>query len=185
MNLIANVVSFEGSGTVLRRWKSENTTLLSEGEDKRSNLDISIMLSLSSPRMRSVPGAHDLLGILSLLPDGISDSELVQTALPIPEIQNCKAALIRTSLAYLDRDGRLKVLVPIREYVRNTHPPPTSLVRPVRKYLYDVLMLWKTYRQISAPDCIPRISANLGNFNSVLDWGLRFDDGDTSGTIRR
>ncbi|KAJ7471433.1 hypothetical protein B0H11DRAFT_2039968 [Mycena galericulata] len=184
VSLIANAVSFEGSDTVLRRWKNESTTLLSEGQDKRSNLDISIMLSLSSPRMRSVPGAQELLGVVSLLPDGIYDSELIQTALPIRDIQKCKAALIRTSLAYVDRDERLKVLVPIREYVRSAHPPPPSLVRPMRKYLYDILMLWKSYRQISAPDCIPRISANLGNFNSVLDWSLRFDVEDLSETIR-
>ncbi|KAJ6545023.1 hypothetical protein DFH09DRAFT_1172482 [Mycena vulgaris] len=184
VNLIANVVSFEDTKSVLLRWKNENTTLLSEGHDKRSNLDMSIMLSLSSPRMLSVQGAQDLLSVMSLLPDGLSNSELVQSVLPIQDLQKARAALIRTSLAYLDRDDRLKVLVPIREYVRNMHPPSTSLVRPVRTYLYDVLMLWKSYRQISAPECVPRISANIGNFNSVLDWGLRVNDDDLPGTIR-
>ncbi|KAJ7472760.1 hypothetical protein FB451DRAFT_1175474 [Mycena latifolia] len=175
VNLIANIVSYEDTSTVLLRWKNENTTLLSEDEDKRSNLDISIMRSLFQSSYALCSGCLDLLGVISLLPDGLSDSELLQKA---------RAALIRTSLAYLDRDERLKVLVPIREYVRTVHPPSPNLVRPVRTYLHDVLMLWKSYRKISAPDCIPRISANLANFNSVLDWGLRFNDDDLSETIR-
>ncbi|KAJ6619248.1 hypothetical protein B0H10DRAFT_2026635 [Mycena sp. CBHHK59/15] len=158
--------------------------LISEGYDKRSNLDMSITLSISSPRMLSTPNARDLLSVISLLPDGISEADLLQSALPIREIERCKVALIRTSLAYLDRDGCLKVLGPIREYVLNIYPPPLSLVRPIRNHLYEVLMLWKTYRQISPPDCIPRILANLGNFNSVLLWGLNHEDKDLEGTIQ-
>jgi hypothetical protein len=148
VSLIANLASFEGSETVLRRWKNESTTLLSEGQDKRSNLDISIMLSLSSPRIQSVPGAHELMQIVSLLPDGVSNSELMQIALPIRDVLKCKAALIRTSVAYLDREERLKILVPIREYVSHqkdwtvisvstnscpigsTHPPSLGFTGP-------------------------------------------------------
>ncbi|KAJ7216416.1 hypothetical protein GGX14DRAFT_604681 [Mycena pura] len=186
VNLIANLASFEGSETVLLRWKDESTTLLSEGQDRRSNLDMSIMLSLSSPRIQSVPGAQELLGVLSLLPDGLTAADLAEISFPtsIPETQKCRAALIRTSVTYRDQEERLKVLVPIREYVLKYHRPAMSLVRPVRAYLNDVLMLWKSYRQISAPDCIPRVTAHLGNFNSVLDWGLRYDDDDVSGTIK-
>jgi hypothetical protein len=47
----------------------------------------------------------------------ISDPELVQSRLPLDDILGCKAALIRPSLAYIDVNKRLKVLVPIQEYV--------------------------------------------------------------------
>ncbi|KAJ7126034.1 P-loop containing nucleoside triphosphate hydrolase protein, partial [Mycena epipterygia] len=124
VSLIANIVSFEGSETVLRRWKEEHTTLLSEGLDKRSNLDMSIVMSLSSPRMLIFPGAQDLLSVISLLPDGLLEADLVHCALPIEDIEKCKVTLIRTSLAYTDRDGRIKALAPVREYVRKVHPPP-------------------------------------------------------------
>ncbi|KAJ7500087.1 hypothetical protein FB451DRAFT_1207445 [Mycena latifolia] len=185
VSLIANLVSFDGSNTVLNRWKEEHTQLLSEGYDKRSNLDMSIIMSLSSPRMAAFPGAQDLLSVISMLPDGIFEADLMQCALPIQDIENCKVTLIRTSLAYVDRDGRIKTLVPVREYVQTAHPPTRKLVRPLRDHLYQLLMLWKTFRQVSAPECVSRISANLGNLQNVLLWELGSDDEDGSSTIRR
>ncbi|KAJ7459341.1 P-loop containing nucleoside triphosphate hydrolase protein [Mycena latifolia] len=186
VSLIANIVSYEGSETVLKRWKEEHTQLLSEGHDKRSNLDMSIRMSLSSPRMAAFPGAQDLLSIISMLPDGISDVDLMQCRLPIHDIENCKVTLIRTSLAYMDRDSRIKALVPVREYVQRAHPPTPNLVRPLRDQLYKLLMLWKSFRQVSAPDCVSRISANLGNLQSVLVWESRYNNSeDASSVIRR
>jgi hypothetical protein len=64
---------------------------MSDGYDKRSNMDLSITLSLSSPHF---PHSKDLLSLLSILPDGLSDTELVQARLPIDNILGCKAALI-------------------------------------------------------------------------------------------
>jgi hypothetical protein len=185
LSLLANMVSFEGSTTVIRRWQEERTTIFSEGYDKRSNLEMSIMLSLSSPRMVMFPGALDFLSTLSILPDGIFEADLMQCALPIQDIDKCKITLIRTSLASADRDGRLKVLAPVREYVRAAHPPSGELVRPLMKHLYDLLMLWKSFRQISTPECVPRIAASLGKMQSVLLWGLDHDDEDASWKIRR
>ncbi|KAJ7323160.1 hypothetical protein DFH08DRAFT_817739 [Mycena albidolilacea] len=52
--------------------------------------------------MTSQPHAVDLLSLMSLLPDGISDTDLVQSKPPIPEILKCKATLVCTSLAYVD-----------------------------------------------------------------------------------
>ncbi|KAJ7799379.1 hypothetical protein B0H14DRAFT_2903063 [Mycena olivaceomarginata] len=99
------------------------------------------MLSLSSPRMASLPHAVDLLSLMSLLSDGISDIDLTQSKSPIAEILKCKITLVRTSLAYVDHAGQLKVLAPIREYIQNARPPSPELVRPVRKYLIDLLKL--------------------------------------------
>jgi hypothetical protein len=80
VSLMANVVAYEGCDRTLSRWNHENTHLLSDGYDQRSSLDISIMLSYSSPRMTS--SAKELLSILSMLPDGLSDADLVQSKLP-------------------------------------------------------------------------------------------------------
>jgi hypothetical protein len=184
VNLIANLVSYEGTENTLLRWKDESTSLLSEGYDKRSNLDISIMLSLSSPRMLSFPAARDLLGIISLLPDGLSEVDLLQSALPIHQIDKCRAVLIRTTLVYVDRNGRLKALVPIREYVRNVHPPPLSLVRPMLQHLSDLLMLWKTHQSISSPESVSRVLENLGNIHSLLSWGLIHDSEEAARAIQ-
>src|ERR1700761_4050116 len=77
ISLLANIASFEGYAGALARWKIENTALLSDGHDKRSNLERSIDLSLRSPRISSSLPAKNLLSLLSLLPDGITDEDLV------------------------------------------------------------------------------------------------------------
>ncbi|KAJ7852000.1 P-loop containing nucleoside triphosphate hydrolase protein, partial [Mycena leptocephala] len=123
ISLIAHLADSEGCTNVLARWEEEKTSLISEGFDKRSSLELSISLSLSSPRIGSLPDSRNLLSLLSMLPDGLSDAELLQSNLPIGDILGCKAALIRTSLAYTDEQKRLKALAPIREYVQKIQPP--------------------------------------------------------------
>ncbi|KAJ7853831.1 hypothetical protein B0H14DRAFT_2757706, partial [Mycena olivaceomarginata] len=57
VSLMASIASFEGYSGTLSRWQIENIALLSDGHDKRSNLEKSIVLSLSSPRLSSSPHA--------------------------------------------------------------------------------------------------------------------------------
>ncbi|KAJ6506665.1 hypothetical protein C8R45DRAFT_922843 [Mycena sanguinolenta] len=90
---------------VLARWETEKTAILSVGYDRKSNLDASINLSLSSPRITSE--SKELLSLLSILPNGLSDAELVQSKLPIPNILTSKAALLATSLAYQNSNKEL------------------------------------------------------------------------------
>ncbi|KAJ7448382.1 P-loop containing nucleoside triphosphate hydrolase protein, partial [Mycena latifolia] len=136
VELIAHLVSFDGCSNVLDNWEREKTSLLSKGQDKRSSLDSSIALSLSSSRMNSTPGAKALLSLLSISPDGLSDTELLQSKLTIPDILRCKATLLGTSLAYLDDHRRLKSLVPIREHVLQFHPPSAHLIEPLREHFH-------------------------------------------------
>ncbi|KAJ7799385.1 P-loop containing nucleoside triphosphate hydrolase protein, partial [Mycena olivaceomarginata] len=121
VDLIAHLSDYEGLPNVLARWETEKTALLSVGYDRKSNLDVSISLSLSSPRITSE--SKELLSLLSILPDGLSDAELVQSNLPIINILSCKTALLATSLAYQDSNRRLRLLVPVREHVQQFLPP--------------------------------------------------------------
>jgi hypothetical protein len=165
----------------MEQWNLERTSLLSAGYDKQSNLDISITLSLSSPRMLSSPHAVDLLSLMSLLSDGISDLDLVQSNIPIPDISNCKTALIRTSLAYIDYAGRFKALGPIREYIQTARPPTRQLVQPLQKYLVDMLKLYAAWSHVV--DLVPRLLSNLGNLHNVLLHGLDADRADVRESI--
>ncbi|KAF7354536.1 AAA domain-containing protein [Mycena sanguinolenta] len=146
VDLMAHLVAFEGCSLVLARLQSEKTSVLSEGADKRSNLDTSIALSLSSPRLTVQTGAMDLLQLLSILPDGLSDVELIQSNLVIPQIRACKSVLIGTSLAYLDNKKRLKSLVPIREYLQCFHPVAPAIVLPLQTYFQSLLGTYKKYQ---------------------------------------
>ncbi|KAJ7843382.1 P-loop containing nucleoside triphosphate hydrolase protein [Mycena leptocephala] len=166
VDLIAHLVDYEGCSEVLARWETEKTSLLSSGYDRRSSLDASIALSLSSPRAKSLPGAVDLLGLLSILPDGISDSELCQSNLPVQDVLRCKATLLRVSLAYSDDKGRLKSLVPVREHMRQFHPPALTIIQPFRRHLHLLLDLYQKYRgAVQIAGTLKQITSNLGNLH--------------------
>jgi hypothetical protein len=156
VSLIASVASSEGCTEALSRWKLENTRMLSDGYDQRSSLDISIMLSYTSSRMTS--SAQELLSILSMLPDGLTDVDLVQAKLPIPDILACKATLIQTALAFVGQDQHLKVLLPIREYILHIHPPRNALKLKLQEHFHQILDLWNQFKNLNVTDIHPQIS---------------------------
>ncbi|KAJ7467565.1 hypothetical protein FB451DRAFT_1040194, partial [Mycena latifolia] len=185
IDLLAHLVDYEGLHSVLNRWKTERTSMLSDGLDKGSNLNLSISLSLESPRLASLPHSCQLLSLLSILPDGLLDIDLLQSKLPFDSILACKAALIRTSLAYTDDQKRLKALVPIREYMYQRHPPMSQLVQPLVKHFNNLLEVYDTYYgTISSPEIVAQITANLANIQSILGQGLKQDNPDLGHTIQ-
>ncbi|KAJ7875978.1 hypothetical protein B0H13DRAFT_2549340 [Mycena leptocephala] len=152
ISLLANVADSEGCSAVLSRWEAEKTSMISEGYDKRSNLDLSISLSLSK---------------------GLSDVELLQSKLPIKDIWKCKAALTRTSLAYVDEHKRLEALVPIREYMHKTQPPQNHIIQPLLKHFQDLLELYITDSASGSHQAVTRILSNFSNIQNILSNGLK------------
>ncbi|KAJ7930825.1 hypothetical protein B0H13DRAFT_1561229, partial [Mycena leptocephala] len=172
ISLIAHLVDSEGCSHVLSCWEEEKTSLISDGSDRTSNLDLSISLSLSSPRLN--PHSKDLLSLLSMLPDGLSDVELVQSKFPLDNILGCKAALIRTSLAYSDEHKRLKALVPIRGYMQKIQPPGDHLIRSLLKHFQELLEFYMEYQgNESSSSTVVRVSSNYSNIQNVLQNGLK------------
>ncbi|KAF7300176.1 hypothetical protein MKEN_01341200 [Mycena kentingensis (nom. inval.)] len=177
INLLAHLVDSEGCATVLARWEKEKTLLVSDGYDRGSNLNYSIQLSLSSPRIAALPQASHLLALLALLPDGISDVELSLMQLPVDDVLRCRTALLRTALAYTTEHNRLKVLVPIQEYMLRFEPPPNSLVRAAMRYYQHLLELDSKYEgTTSSPAIVQRIQANVHNMQRVLAHELETVD---------
>ncbi|KAJ6624755.1 P-loop containing nucleoside triphosphate hydrolase protein [Mycena sp. CBHHK59/15] len=173
VTLMASLVSFEGAASVVERWQSDRISLFSDGADKNSNLSTSIAMSLSSPRLTAIPDAMTLLRLLSVLPDGVTDLALVQMGLPIVDISLCRVTLCRTSLAYVDHDHRLKALVPIREHIRASYPPPPPLTSSMRNFFYQpVGVFYRTWAKAVGTDLVHRISADLGNISSLLHIAL-------------
>jgi hypothetical protein len=177
INLLAHLVAYESVSIVLTRWETERTALISEGHDKRSNLDLSISLSLASPRILPLPQSKDLLSLLSIFPDGLSNAELLQIKVPIDNILACKAALLRTSLAYTDNQRRLKALVPIQEYVQRMHPPTDHLVHPGLNYFQELLDVYSSYDgTLSSVEIAARIQSNFTNIQNILLIGFRINE---------
>ncbi|KAJ7457507.1 hypothetical protein FB451DRAFT_1372600 [Mycena latifolia] len=179
IDLVAHLVDYDGLDSVMHHWETDSTSLLSEGHDKGSNLELSIFLSLESPRLALVPHSHDLLSLLSMLPDGLADADLLQSKLPIENILTCKAALLRTSLAYTDDQKRLKALVPIREYMQKMHPPIALMVQPLLNHFFQLLEVYDTYQgTVSSPVIVAQITSNFVNIQNLLVEGLKQDNPD-------
>ncbi|KAF8153728.1 hypothetical protein K438DRAFT_1863472 [Mycena galopus ATCC 62051] len=181
VDLIA-LVDYEGFSSVLSRWKTEKTSLLSVGFDRQSSVDTSLSLSLSSPRITS--DSKELLSLLSMLPNGLSEVELVQGKLGIPDILTCKATLLATSLAYRDTNQRLMLLMPIREYIQRVLPPSQSRIQPIHKYFHALLLLFPKYDGEQLQLLVHQITLNLANLQNILQWGLNAHAPILADTIR-
>ncbi|KAJ7889444.1 hypothetical protein B0H14DRAFT_2561645 [Mycena olivaceomarginata] len=168
VDLMAHLVDYEGCSSVLTRWDTEKTSILSSGHGKSSNLDASINISLLSPRMTASPGARELLALLAILPDGLSDVDIIQSQIPAKDILACKSVLLSTSLAHTE-STRLKVLVPIREYMQRHYPASQPFIQSVRTRFEDLLAIWRKYvgHQLGGP-VHKQIASNLANMESVL-----------------
>jgi hypothetical protein len=173
IDLMAHLADSEGVPSVLSRWETQRTSMVSDGYDATSNLDLSITLSLSGPRVISSPHALHLLSLLSMLPDGLSDVEILQCRFPLQNILACKSTLLRTALAYTDGQKRIKTLVPIREYIQKNHPPITSLIHPLSEHYQDLLELFRKYQgTLSNAGLMKRIASNFANIQNVLLYCL-------------
>ncbi|KAJ7843195.1 P-loop containing nucleoside triphosphate hydrolase protein, partial [Mycena olivaceomarginata] len=173
INLLAHLADSEGCSNILLRWDEEKTSMISEGFDKRSNLDLSISLSLSSSRMKSLPQSRELLSLLGMLPDGLSDVDLIQSKLPLEHPLKCKAVLKSTALAYSDENKQLKVLMPIREYIQQHQCPEDQLVHTLLKHFQDLLQFYVEYRGTqSSVSTVNHITSNIANIQNLLQWGL-------------
>ncbi|KAJ7729747.1 hypothetical protein B0H16DRAFT_1893766 [Mycena metata] len=173
INLLAHAVDVEGCTAILSRWQREHTSVISEGYDRRSNLESSILLSLESPRITSTPHSQELLSLLSILPDGLSDVELKQSKFAIQDILDCKRALLRTALAYLDDHKRLKALVPIREYMAKFRPPTDEMIRPLFKHFQELLQVYLVDRgKQSSALYVERLTSNYTNIQNIIQNGL-------------
>ncbi|KAF7358334.1 NB-ARC domain-containing protein [Mycena venus] len=147
ITLMANLTSFEGGESVLKRWASETTSLLSEGFNKRANLDKSIMISLSSPRMLASPHARELLSLI-------------------------KSTLLRCSLIYPSADGRLRTLAPIRQYVAERFPPGAHSFNALRAYFYELASLFRVPTDLPNRELIQRLSVEFANVRAVTTHAL-------------
>ncbi|KAJ7626169.1 P-loop containing nucleoside triphosphate hydrolase protein [Roridomyces roridus] len=186
VDIMAHLVDYEECSGLLSKWEQQRTSMIALGTDRKSSLDVSIELSLSSPRLAALPDAKNLLSLLSILPDGLSDSELQQSNIPIDDILTCKAVLLRTSLGYMSSDNppRLKLLAPIREYLALVHPPVQSHIRHLREAFHPLLKLSiQNFGLVSGISTLKGLTSNRGNLRNLIVLGLGPDSPDRKSSI--
>ncbi|KAI0294491.1 hypothetical protein B0F90DRAFT_1919675 [Multifurca ochricompacta] len=104
VNLLAHLSQVTSPQLLWEEWNSKQTKLIKRGEMHRlSNLEYSIQLSVDSERMRANPSANNLLGVLSMLPNGIHNKQVgkFKAILVDLDVMACLQVLQQCSLIQL------------------------------------------------------------------------------------
>ena len=120
VTLLGSLAEVSTAETLWDRWQKENIALVEkEKGDKLTSLEFSISLSFKSNRMAADGFSKRLLGILSLLPDGMPASaspEFRRLFPDIPDISRSLDTLLKCSLATRTADRRVQANSLIRHY---------------------------------------------------------------------
>ncbi|GLB42038.1 hypothetical protein LshimejAT787_1100530 [Lyophyllum shimeji] len=176
VTLLGNLAAVDGETTeaLWHRWCEENVDMVESGDGRLNSLDCSIELSLSSPRIRRDPGALNLLSLLSLLPDGVTSETASFLEGGIPGILHTKRALAtlrQNALLSADSCGSIRILSPIRLYMRARHPPSPDSRRFLQDYFLDLARHGVYHND---PVMKKRLSVESGNIEAMLTDSLDF-----------
>ncbi|KAG2360398.1 hypothetical protein BDR07DRAFT_1487058 [Suillus spraguei] len=139
INILANAAQQNHwSPTMLfKRWNDRHSKVLDSGKGKLQSLSDTMQLSLSSPSFQNL-GEDGLrvLAIIAFLPQGLNE-DLASDLLPsLPQIDTICDVLCMQSLVYR-QDKFLKMLAPIRHYVRDSlRAPDTTYLQEIRAFYY-------------------------------------------------
>lgn len=137
IDLVARRAHGRGSLAPLwREWQAIGAgfaTRLDDGDCSKTSLAHSIELSLRSPRLSANTDAVRLFSLLGYLPAGICCKD--RDTLLGTKAFSAEESLLRTGLAY-ERDGRLDLLPPIRDYARrNVAMAEIDIITWIKFYL--------------------------------------------------
>ncbi|KAF8889866.1 hypothetical protein BD779DRAFT_1799696 [Infundibulicybe gibba] len=175
ITLLANLAAVDGETTeaLWNRWEEESTGMLEDGPEGRlSNLEYSVRLSLSSPRIKRDPDALAFLRVLSLLPDGMYSDTVFACGKVLPSVGNVNRAistLRQNALVYMDSRNSLRVLSPIRLFIRAEYPPTPN----ARTFLQDYYINLASHGSSPDPDIRNRLTQEVGNIEAMLIDALR------------
>lgn len=182
ITLMARLIQSECE-TLQSLWKRrQKLPILNLADGRMDNMTSSIQLSVDSPRVKDVPGAHRLLGVMALLPDGMEPEHLEAATSQDETLFLSKNTLLRTSLIYNDNCGRLRMHALIRDYVLSiANKRASEDAEPLKIYLWDMLKrAWKdeyvecvsvTERSVCT-DGLRRLRPELGNIEALTLYSL-------------
>ena len=172
--LLASQAEGEPDLSILRqRWQDQRTSLLRRAgaQERLQSLEVSLRLSIDSPRVTEE--SRRLLSILGLLPEGVAREDLMEL---LPQHGHDAASVLRKVGLAFDQGSRFRMLAPVREYVRQYHPPlPEDLDRTVDHYLTLARLGEKIGAQGGA-EATKRLRSEAGNLESMILVGLERSD---------
>ncbi|KAJ7192049.1 hypothetical protein GGX14DRAFT_596543 [Mycena pura] len=187
VTLLAQLAQTDSSKALWASWNSESTKFIrSDGSESRLNsLDLSIQLSIQSPRLRGCPGAIDFFGVLCMLPQGMPEMRISEFeaafGIDFKELRAAIRVLKQCSLAYT-LDGFLCVLSPIRQYVKSHQELTTPLTRTLFRQVAWVYM--KVILANESFHLVNDIHLEIGNISAVLDLCLTEEQAVVEETIK-
>lgn len=170
VTLLATLASVDGESTeaLWFRWQKESTSMVQQGGGRTNNLEKSIELSISSPRMQSDPGALVFLSVLSMLPDGMSPETIKMCDDYFPDnvmVYKAISTLRQNALIYEDSAKNIRVLNPIRLFIRNQHPGPKKTQAFLLGYFISLALQGTFYTDHVVRS---RLEKETGNINAIL-----------------
>ena len=173
VTLLGSLAEVSTAETLWDRWQKENIALVEkEKGDKSASLEFSIALSLECGRMAADISSKRLLGILSMLPDGMPTFPLpeVRRLFPdIPQISRSLDTLLKCSLAVRTADKRIQVNSLVRFYCERHDLASPEDRRALRDYY--VTLASHGYDSLSN-ELFKKMTMEMNNMESVLRKSL-------------
>ena len=175
IRLLATVGKGLSPSYLLRQWREGRTELLELRKDRQSSIAVSISISLSQLKITDNPEALHLLGILSLLPDGLSGwtDRISHIGPGFTRVHHLARVLLQTSLCFLQGET-LKVLSPIRHYILLHNPAATRHVDDLECYYWKLIRDHsKTKLGPGFPEARKILDSEMGNIRSLIKNALQ------------
>lgn len=159
--------------TLRQRWRDQRTALLHRGpgRERQHSLEVSLQLSIDSPRMTE-EGLR-LLSLLGLLPEGVAREDI---AALLPDSGSEAASVLRKVGLAFDQGQRLRVLAPIREYVQRSHPPREEDFDRTVDYYLALARIGEKIGGEGGAEAADRLRAEMGNLEPMILAGLERND---------
>jgi tetratricopeptide (TPR) repeat protein len=159
--------NLDGSWT---RWQQERTEMLrrADANERLTNIELSYEISIKGPRMTEE--GRQLLSLIAYLPNGVSPEEL-ERIYPT-HCRRAVSVLRKAGLAF-DESGRLRLLAPLREYVRRQHLPKVDdLAALVDFYVEFAVAEGYKVGAEGGSEAIRRIAPRVANIETAIIIGL-------------
>ncbi|KAG1764503.1 hypothetical protein EV702DRAFT_108387 [Suillus placidus] len=143
INILANAAQQNAwsLATLLKRWNDRHSKVLDSGKGKLQSLSDTMQLSLSSPSIQDLgEDGRRALAIIAFLPQGLNET-LASGLLPsLPQVDAICDVLCMQSLVYR-QDNFIRMLAPIRHYVRDSlQAPDSTCLQEIRAFYYRAVV---------------------------------------------
>ena len=148
-------------------WNSKQIKAIQTGQEHRlSNLEYSIQLSVDSGRMKANPAAKNLLGVLSMLPDGLHMKQLSKFKGMFDDIDitSCLQTLLQCSLIKLIKE-RYQPHPIVRHFCLHQ-----SMVLPMHKKILESFYITIAFSNFAkaSPETYEEMMLEVNNTKATL-----------------